>query len=69
MISERDDPHAVLEKLHQRWSIATEATEAAWQALKADSLNQELRDEYYEKQAISNQACQDILVHKAQKGV
>ncbi len=36
-MSDEFDPHVVLEKLHEKWAIATEETEAAWDALMAES--------------------------------
>ena len=40
-----NDPHVVLEKLHENWAAANEETEAAWDALMANPLDQALRDE------------------------
>ena len=69
MTSGEGDPHVVLERLHGEWAAATEATEIAWETLKADPLNQSLRDDYYAKQEASNRACQAILVHKHETGI
>jgi len=68
-VTNDNDPHVVLEKLHERWANAAEETEAAWDALMANPLDQALRDEYFEKQHLSNQAGQDILEHKRETGV
>ena len=68
MIDE-NDPYVLLEKLHVMWVNATEETEAAWDALMANPLNQTLRDDYFEKQQLSIQAGQDILEHKRETGV
>ncbi len=68
-MTDENDPHVILEQLHEKWADATEETEAAWEALIANPLDQALRDEYYEKQQLSIQAGQDILVHKHETGV
>ena len=68
-VTNENDPHVVLEKLHKTWTIATEETEAAWDALMANPLDQTLRDDYFEKQQLSIQAGQDILEHKLETGV
>ncbi len=68
-MTDDNDPHVVLEKLHERWTNAAEETEAARDALMANPLDQALRDEYFEKQHLSNQAGQDILEHKRETGV
>ncbi len=68
-VTDENDPHVVLEKLHEKWANATEETEAAWDALMANPLNQTLRDDYFEKQQLSIQAGQDILEHKRETGV
>ncbi len=68
-MTDDNDPHVVLEKLHEKWANATEATEAAWGALMANPLDQTLRDNYFEKQQLSIQAGQDILEHKLETGV
>ena len=49
-VTDENDPHLVLEKLHEKWANATEETEAAWDALMANPLDQTLRDGYFEKQ-------------------
>ncbi len=68
-MTDDNDPHVVLDKLHEKWANATEATEAAWGALMANPLDQTLRDNYVEKQQLSIQAGQDILEHKRETGV
>ncbi len=68
MIDE-NEPHLVLEKLHEKWADATEETETAWHALMANPLDQALRDDYFVKQQLSIQAVQDILEHKRETGV
>ena len=68
-MTDDNDPHVVLEKLHERWTNAAEETEAAWDALMANPLDQALRDDYFEKQQLSIQAGQDILEHKRETGV
>ncbi len=68
-VTDENDPHVVLEKLHETWANATEETEAAWHALMANPLDQTLRDDYFEKQQLSIQAGQDILEHKLETGV
>ncbi len=68
-VTDENDPHVVLEKLHEKWANATEETEAAWDALMANPLDQTLRDDYFEKQQLSIQAGQDILKHKRETGV
>ncbi len=68
-VTDENDPHVVLEKLHEKWANATEETEAAWDALMANPLNQTLRDDYFEQQQLSIQAGQDILEHKLKTGV
>ncbi len=68
-VTDENDPHVVLEKLHEKWADATEETEAAWDALMANPLDQALRDDYFEKQQLSIQAGQDILEHKRETGV
>ncbi len=68
-VTDENDPHVVLEKLHEKWANATEETEAAWNALMANPLDQTLRDDYFEKQQLSIQAGQDILKHKRETGV
>ncbi len=68
-MTDENDPHVVLEKLHETWANATEETEAAWDALMANPLDQTLRDDYFEKQQQSIQAGQDILEHKRETGV
>ena len=68
-MTEENDPHVVLERLHERWTNATEETEAAWDALMANPLDQILRVDYFEKQQLSIQAGQDILEHKLETGV
>ncbi len=52
-VTDENDPHVVLEKLHETWANATEETEAAWDALMANPLDQALRDEYFKKQHLS----------------
>jgi len=59
-VIDENEPHLVLEKLHEKWANPTEDTEAAWDAL---------RDDYFEKQQLSIQAGQDILEHKRETGV
>ncbi len=68
-MTNENDPHLVLEKLHEKWADAAEETEAAWAALMANPLDQTLRGEYFEKQQLSIQAGQDILAHKRETGV
>ena len=68
-MTDENDPHVVLESLHERWTNATEETEAAWDALMANPLDQTLRVDYFEKQQLSIQAGQDILGHKLETGV
>ncbi len=68
-MTDENEPHLVLEKLHEKWANATEETEAAWDALMANPLDQTLRDEYFQKQHLSIQAGQDILEHKLEAGV
>ncbi len=68
-VTDANDPHVVLEKLHEKWANATEETEAAWDALMANPLDQTLRDDYFERQQLSIQAGQDILEHKLETGV
>ena len=68
-VTDENDPYVVLEKLHEKWANATEETEAAWDALMANPLDQTLRDDYFEKQQLSIQAGQDILKHKRETGV
>ncbi len=68
-MTNENDPHVVLEKLHEKWADATKETEAAWGALMANPLDQTLRDNYFEKQQLSIQAGQDILEHKRETGV
>ncbi len=68
-VTDDNDPHVVLEKLHEKWANATEETEAAWDALMANPLHQTLRDDYFEQQQLSIQAGQDILEHKLKTGV
>ena len=68
-VTDDNDPHVVLEKLHRQWANATEATEAAWDALMANPLDQALRGDYFERQQLSIQAGQDILEHKRETGV
>ncbi len=68
-VTDDNDPHVVLEKLHEKWANATEETEAAWDALMANPLDQTLRDDYFEQQQLSIQAGQDILEHKLKTGV
>ncbi len=68
-MTDENDPHVVLEKLHEKWANATEETEAAWDALMANPLDQTLRDDYFEQQQLSIQAGQDILKHKRETGV
>ncbi len=68
-MTDENDPHVVLEKLHAKWAIATEETEAAWHALMANPLDPTLREDYFEKQQLSIQAGQDILEHKLETGV
>ncbi len=63
-----DDPHVVLKKLHENWAAANEETEAAWDALMANPLDQALRDEYFKKQNLSNQAGQNVVKHKRETG-
>ncbi len=68
-VTDENDPHVVLEKLHKKWANATEETEAAWDALMANPLDQTLRDDYFEKQQQSIQAGQDILELKLKTGL
>jgi len=68
-VTDDNDPHVVLEKLHEKWANATEETEAAWDALMANPLDQTLRDDYFEQQQLSIQAGQDILEYKLKTGV
>ncbi len=68
-MTDENDPHVVLGRLHERWTNATEETEAAWDALMANPLDQTLRDEYFENQQLSIQAGQEILEHKLETGV
>ncbi len=68
-VTDENDPHVVLDKLHEKWANATEETEAAWDALMANPLDQTLRDDYFEQQQLSIQAGQDILKHKRETGV
>ena len=68
-MTDENDPHVVLEKLHQKWASATEETESAMQAWTANWPDQALKDDYYAKLEESNQACQDILEHKRETGV
>ena len=68
-MADENDPHVVLQELHQKWAGAIEETEAAWDALMANPLDPALRVEYFEKQQLSNQAGQDILEHKRETGV
>ncbi len=68
-MTDDNDPHVVLEKLHEKWLGATEETEAAWDALMANPLDQALRDDYFERQQLSIRAGQDILEHKRETGV
>ncbi len=68
-MTDENDPHVVLEKLHKNAVAATEETEAAWDALIANPLDQTLRDDYFERQQLSIQAGQDILEHKRETGV
>ncbi len=68
-VIDENEPHLVLEKLHEKWANATEETEAAWDALMANPLDQTLRNDYFEKQQLSIQAGQDILEHKRETGV
>ncbi len=68
-VTDENDPHVVLEKFHETWANATEETEAAWDALMANPLDQTLRDDYFEKQQQSIQAGQEILEHKLETGV
>ena len=68
-MTDDNDPHVVLEKLHRQWANATEETEAAWHVLMANPLDQTLRNDYFEKQQLSIQAGQDILKHKRETGV
>ncbi len=68
-VTDANDPHVTLEKLHRQWANATEETEAAWHVLMANPLDQTLRNDYFEKQQLSIQAGQDILEHKRETGV
>ncbi len=68
-VNDENDPHVVLEKLHEKLANATEETEAAWDSLMANPLDQTLRDEYFKKQNLSNQASQNIVKHKRETGV
>ncbi len=68
-MTDDNDPHVVVEKLHEKWADATEETEAAWDALMANPLDQALRDEYFKKQNLSNQASQNIVKHRRKTGV
>lgn len=68
-MTDENDPHVVLEKLHQKWASATEETESAMQAWMANWPNQALSDDYYAKLEASNQACQDIFAHKSKSGI
>ncbi len=67
-MTDENDLHMVLEKLHEKWADATEETEAAWHALMVKPLDQALRHEYFVKQQLSIQAGQDILEHKRETG-
>lgn len=69
IIDDQEDAYQTLERLHEIWATATEATEAAWRALSADSLDQGLRNDYFAKQDASNSACQDILDYRKKAGV
>ena len=68
-VTDANDPHVTLEKLHRQWANATEETEAAWHVLMANPLDQTLRNDYFEKQQLSIQAGQDLLEHKRETGV
>ncbi len=68
-MTDENNPHVVLEKLHKNAVAATEETEAAWDALMANPLDQALRDEYFKKQNLSNQAGQNVVKHKRETGV
>ena len=69
MSTDRDDPYVVLEELHQKWASATDETESAMEAWMANWPDQALADDYYAKLEVSNQACQDIFVHKSESGI
>lgn len=69
MGNESADPHEVLEKLHQAWAEASAATETAWETLRADRLNQSLRNAYYAKQEAANAACQAVLAYRRKAGL
>ena len=68
-MTDENDPHVVLEKLHKNAAATHEETEAAWDALMANPLDQALRDEYFKKQNLSNQASQNIVKHRRKTGV
>ena len=68
-VTDENDPHVILEQLHEKWAEATEETETAWDVLMANPLDQTLRNDYYEKQQLSLQAGQDVLEHKHETGV
>jgi hypothetical protein len=69
MSNDLRDPHEVLEELHKAWVEASEATEAAWESLCADRLNQSLRNDYYAKQEAANGACQAVLAYRQKAGI
>jgi hypothetical protein len=64
-----EDPHVALERLHSKWSAATDEVEsimAEWRKKWGDN---KLKDRYYVAQDKAVKLVQEIMAHKRKYGV